>query len=156
MLREAGASDIPGIQRVRHSVRENRLVSVVIDDEMVRQAIEQSGRGWVVESHGEIVAFGIGNALNGNVWALFVHPDHERRGHGRHLHDTIVSWLWSRGLDRLWLTTEPGTRAERFYEAAGWRLVERTKDGELLYEMCRVAARPAAPDMPEATARPLQ
>jgi GNAT superfamily N-acetyltransferase len=143
MLREAIVSDIPGIQRVRHSVRENRLVSIVISDEMVREAIQVSGRGWVVESEREIVAFGIGNALNGNVWALFVHPDHERRGHGRRLHDTILSWLWSRGLDRLWLTTEPGTRAQGFYEAAGWRLADRTKHGELLFEMYRNHDRPS-------------
>jgi len=145
MLREATASDIPAIQRVRHSVRENRLVSILIGDEMVREAIQESGRGWVVESQGEIVAFGIGNAVNGNVWALFVHPDHERRGHGRRLHDTIVGWLWSRGLDRLWLTTEPGTRAQRFYEAAGWRLADRTKHGELLFEMYRSPDRPLIP-----------
>lgn len=39
MIRQALASDIPAIQRVRHSVRENRLVSMVIDDEQVREAI---------------------------------------------------------------------------------------------------------------------
>jgi ABC-type lipopolysaccharide export system ATPase subunit len=61
MLRPALASDIAGIQRVRHSVRENRLVSVVIADEEVREALERTGRGWVVESDGDVVAFAIGN-----------------------------------------------------------------------------------------------
>jgi GNAT superfamily N-acetyltransferase len=132
--RQAIASDIPGIQRVRHSVRENRLVSTSISDEQVREAIESSGRGWVVESAGEVVAFAIGNAANGNIWALFVHPDHERRGYGRLLHDTMVEWLWLQGLERLWLTTEPRTRAQSFYEAAGWQLVGVTDHGELRYE----------------------
>lgn len=136
-LRQAVAADIPGIQRVRHSVRENRLVSTVITDEDVRQAIEETGRGWVVESQGEIVAFGIGNATNGNIWALFVHPDHERRGHGRRLHDAMLEWLWSRGLERLWLTTEPATRAQKFYEAAGWRLAGPAERGELRFEVQR-------------------
>ena len=49
----------------------------------------------------------------GNVWALFVDPRHEGRGYGRRLHDTMVTWLWERGHQRLCLTTEPGTRAER-------------------------------------------
>lgn len=137
MLRRAIASDIPGIQRVRSSVRENRLVSTVIADEVVLEAIEVSRRGWVVESEGEIVGFAIGNARTGNVWALFVHPDHERRGHGRSLHDTMVSWLWSRKLDRLWLTTEAGSRAQSFYEIAGWQLTGRTERGELRFEMQR-------------------
>jgi GNAT superfamily N-acetyltransferase len=137
MLRQAVASDIPGIQRVRSSVRENRLISTVIPDEMVRDAIEISGRGWVIELDGEIVGFTIGNAWNGNVWALFVDPDHERRGYGRRLHDTLLAWLWSQPLDVLWLTTEPGSRAQGFYEAAGWRLAGRTERGELRYEMQR-------------------
>jgi GNAT superfamily N-acetyltransferase len=136
--RQAVAADIAGIQRVRWSVRENRLVSSVITDDDVREAIEESGRGWVVESEGEVVAFAIGNARTGNIWALFVHPEHEGRGHGRRLHGAMVRWLWSRGLDRLWLTTEPQTRAQRFYEAAGWRLIGPTDRGELRYEAQRL------------------
>ena len=137
MLRQATTGDIAGIQHVRRSVRENRLVSTVISDEDVRKAIEESGRGWVVESDDGVVGFAIGNAASGNIWALFVHPEHERRGHGRQLHDTMVAWLWSRGLDRLWLTTEPGTRAQRFYEAAGWQLVGSTPGGEVRYDLHR-------------------
>ena len=125
-LREAVLSDISAMQRIRHSVRENRLVSTSISDLEVRESIEKTGRGWVIEVEGEIVAFAIGNAETGNVWALFVHPTHEHRGYGRLLHDTMVEWLFSRGLERLWLTTEPGTRAQRFYEAAGWERVGST------------------------------
>ena len=118
-------------------MRENRLVSTVITDEDVRTAIENTGRGWIVEQEGEVVAFAIGNAVNGNIWALFVRPEAEGRGYGRQLHDTMVDWLWTAGLDRLWLTTEPGTRAQRFYEAAGWQLTGPADRGELRYEMVR-------------------
>ena len=135
MLRAARASDIPAIQRVRASVKENRLVSTIITDEDVRTAIEDTGRGWIVEQEGEIVAFAIGNAITGNIWALFVHPEYEGRGYGRQLHDTMVDWLWAAGVGSLWLTTEPGTRAQRFYEAAGWRLTGTTDRGELRYEL---------------------
>jgi len=140
MLRQAEARDISALQRVRASVRENRLVSTVITDDDVRRAIEETGRGWVVEADGEVVAFAIGNATDGNVWALFVHPDHERRGHGRRLHDAMVAWLWSRGLERLWLTTQPGTRAEKFYAAAGWVRTGLASRGEVRFEL-RAAAR---------------
>jgi hypothetical protein len=49
----------------------------------------------------------------------------------------MIGWLWSSGNDRLWLTTEPGTRAQRFYEAAGWRQAGTTAHGELRYELLR-------------------
>ena len=121
ILRQAVRGDVAAIQRVRHAVTENRLVTRVIADAEVIDAIEQSGRGWVVEVDGEVVAFAIGNARDGNVWALFVDPAHEARGYGRQLHDVMVEWLLARGLERLWLTTDPGTRAQVFYERAGWR-----------------------------------
>ena len=133
-LRQALRTDVRGIQRVRQAVRENRLISRVISDEEVIDAIERSGRGWVVECDGNIVGFAIGNAENGNVWALFVDPEHEARGLGRRLHDGMIAWLWSRGLRRLWLTTEPGTRAQRFYEHAGWQGRGLSPSGEMLLE----------------------
>lgn len=133
-LRQAARADVPGMQRVRHAVTENRLVSRVISDDEVIDAIERSGRGWVVEDEGEVVAFAIGNAVDGSIWALFVDPPHEARGYGRRLHDVMVAWLHSRGLARLWLTTDPGTRAQRFYERAGWVDRGLQANGEHLYE----------------------
>lgn len=147
-LRQAVRADVPEIQRVRHAVRENRLTSRVISDAEVLDAIERSGRGWVVEcvaqdagegeSKGQpvLAGFAIGNPETGNIWALFVDPAFEARGVGRRLHDEMVAWLWLRGLRRLWLTTEPGTRAQRFYERAGWRNCGLTPRGnELRFEL---------------------
>lgn len=136
-MRPARASDIAAIQAVRASVKENRLTSTVISAEDVRTAIEDTGCGWVVEEHDMVVGFAVGNVRTGNIWALFVHPDYEGRGHGRRLHDTVVRRLFDLGLERLWLTTEPGTRAQRFYEAAGWQLTGTTAQGELKYELPR-------------------
>lgn len=134
MLRQAVASDIHAIHRVRMSVRENRLVSIVITEEDTRKAIEETGRGWVVEVDGSIVGFAIADVTTGSIWALFVDPEHEKRGYGRQLHDEMLNWLWEQGLERIWLTTEPGTRAERFYETAGWRNVGMTGKGEIRFE----------------------
>lgn len=136
-LRQAVRADIAGIQRVRHSVLENRLTSGVIKDRDVAHAIEESGRGWVIEVDTVVVGFAVGNGETGNIWALFVHPDYEGRGYGKRLHDEMLSWLWSRGLQRLWLSTDSGTRAERFYAAAGWRRQELLPNGEILFERCR-------------------
>ena len=137
VLRQANCSDIRGIQRVRHAVKENRLTSRAISDDEVAHAIEVSGRGWVVEVDRTVVGFAIGNAEDGNIWALFVDPEHEGRGHGRRLHDAMVAWLWSRGLRKLWLSTEPGTRAQRFYSRAGWTDCGLLPSGELRFELQR-------------------
>ena len=136
-LRQANRTDIPGIQRVRHAVKENRLTSRAISDDEVAHAIEVSGRGWVVEVDSTIVGFAIGNAQDGNIWALFIDPEHEGHGHGRLLHDSIVAWLWSRGLRKFWLSTEPGTRAQRFYSSAGWTDRGLLPSGELRFELHR-------------------
>jgi GNAT superfamily N-acetyltransferase len=96
-------------------VRENRLRSTVITEEHYIPAVETIGRGWVVEVEGRIVGFAIGNADTGNIWALFVDPEHEGRGHGRALHDAMVDWLFSRGLRHPLARYRSRTRAERFY-----------------------------------------
>ena len=134
MLRQAVATDVPGMHRVRASVRENRLVSTVITEADTLKAIEELGRGWVVEVDGRVIAFAIGIRTTGNIWALFVDPDHEGRGYGRRLHDTMLAWLWTQGLKKLWLSTEPGTRAESFYAKAGWERAGITDKGEVRFE----------------------
>lgn len=120
-LRPATTDDIAGMHRVRLAVRENRLSHpdrITAAD--YRAALDSLGRGWVIEAQGEIVAFAIAYA-SGSVWALFVDPAHEGRGHGRALHAAMVDWLWSRGLAQLTLTTAPGSRAEGFYRRLGWQ-----------------------------------
>lgn len=134
MLRQAVRGDVREIQRVRHSVRENRLSSGVISDDEVVEAIERTCRGWVVELDGRIVGVAVGNAQTGNIWALFMEPEHERQGWGRRLHDEMIGWLWSRGLERLWLLTGADTRARRFYEVAGWQDTGKRPSGEILFE----------------------
>ena len=133
-VRQAVRADVRDIQRVRHSVHENRLTSTVISDEDVVVAIERTGRGWVAELDGHIIGFAIGNAVTGNIWALFMEPEHERQGHGRRLHDEMVNWLFAQGLERLWLTTGQHTRAQRFYELAGWHNAGVLASGEVLFE----------------------
>jgi GNAT superfamily N-acetyltransferase len=134
-VRQATKKDIPGMQRVRLAVREN----VLSDPDRITEAdylaaLEELGRTWVVEADGQIAAFATGYK-DGNIWALFVHPDHEGRGHANALHAVMVDWLWSLGLTRLKLTTFPGTRAERFYIARGWQPRGMVPNGDLRLEL---------------------
>jgi GNAT superfamily N-acetyltransferase len=103
-------------------VHENRLSDpnrIGLDD--YREMLERDGKGWVIEADGRIVAFGIADRTRRNIWALFVQPGYEGRGFGRRLLTTMREWLCDEGCDVIWLTTDPGTRAERFYRKAGWR-----------------------------------
>lgn len=125
------------MHRVRRSVQENRLISTKLTERDYLVAIEATGRGWVLELEGNVVAFAIGNAANGSIWALFVEPGYEGRGYGQELHDIMIAWLWEQGHDRLWLSTDAGTRAERFYLAAGWRRAGVTEGGEICFELSR-------------------
>lgn len=133
-VRRATRRDVPGMHAVRMAVRENRLISKTIEEQDYVAAIETTGRGWLIEQRGDVVAFAVGNAENGNIWALFVDPAHEGRGFGRALHDVMIGWLFEQGLTRLHLGTAPGTRAQRFYETNGWRFVEIDAAGEAIYE----------------------
>jgi GNAT superfamily N-acetyltransferase len=135
LLRPATRDDVAALHRIRLAVRENRLVSVALADADYVEHLESRGRGWLIEHGAEPVAFAIVDLRAAGVWALFVLPEFEGRGLGRRLHDELVGWAWSQGLESLWLTTEAGTRAQRFYEAAGWRSAGRTPGGELRFEL---------------------
>ena len=60
-------------------------------------------------------------------------------GFGRRLYDTMLEWLFTSGAEQVWLSTEPGTRAERFYVAAQWQPCGRDANEEARYSMSRQA-----------------
>jgi GNAT superfamily N-acetyltransferase len=66
-----------------------------------------------------------------------VHPDHEGRGYGTALLDTMVAWLWTLGHTQLTLATQPDTRAERFYAARGWERLGVLASGELRLQLVK-------------------
>jgi GNAT superfamily N-acetyltransferase len=134
-VRVATAADIPLMHRLRMSVRENRLANPASVQPADYTGRLTSGRGWVCELDDEVVGFAVADQVTASVWALFVHPAYEGRGVGRALHAEVVRWLFARGLDRIRLSTETGTRAERFYTALGWTAVGRQANGELLFEL---------------------
>lgn len=134
-IRPLTRADIPALMRVRAAVKENVLVSTVLTEQHYREALECDGHGFVAEQNGEVVGFTLGNAANGNVWALFVDPRYERLGHGRRLLDALLAWFRLRQVQTAWLTTGAGTRAEAVYRQAGWQHTATTERGELRFEI---------------------
>jgi GNAT superfamily N-acetyltransferase len=134
-IRPARLEDIAAMHRIRLAVQENRLSPAAsIDEPSYVPFITGYGIGWVAESEDAMLGFAILDTDTKNVWALFVDPAAESRGVGRALLDRLVAGAAERGLDRLWLTTAAGTRAETFYLRAGWVRAGPTVEGEVGFE----------------------
>jgi GNAT superfamily N-acetyltransferase len=139
-FREATATDVPGISRVRTSVRENLLTVEQlrergITNESVAASFLVDSKGWVAERNGEIVAFAIADRASASIFALFVLPGWEDRGLGSRLLDLALAWLRANGAAHVWLTTGPRTKAAGFYERRGWIATGPTATGDIRYEL---------------------
>jgi ribosomal protein S18 acetylase RimI-like enzyme len=88
----------------------------------------------------------------GELYALYVHPRHWRRGFGRALFDAAAAWLAARRRRRLLVgVLAANAPARRFYEAAGGRLLGQRifdDEGVLLDEAVYVWDEPEGDDSP--------
>jgi len=137
-IRVAEIKDISQIQVVRNLVKENRLSDpALVPDSDVQDYITRRGRGWVCEINGQIIGFAIADLVDNSIWALFIHPDFEKMGIGKKLHDEMLNWYFSETDKAVWLGTSPKTRAEIFYRKAGWKEVGIHGKGEIKFEMTK-------------------
>ena len=136
IFREAQVSDIPEIQIVRHSVKENVLSDPsLVTDKDCEYYLTVRCKGWVCEVDGTIVGFSIADLKEKNIWALFVHPDHETKGIGKRLHKEMLDWYFDQTKETVWLGTSPNTKAEKFYRKNGWIEIGIHGKGEIKFEM---------------------
>ena len=135
-FREAAVKDIPQIQLVRNSVKENQLSNpALVTDQHCEDFISIRGKGWVCEVDNRIVGFAIADLHENNIWALFILPEYECKGIGKELHRIMLNWYFSQTDKTVWLSTAPGTRAEEFYKRRGWKIVGTHGNGETKFEM---------------------
>lgn len=136
LIREAVIADIAQMQVVRNAVKENTLSNpVLVTDADCENFITQRGKGWVCEIDNCIVGFAIADLQDNNIWALFVHPDFEKKGIGKQLHNTMLYWYFGQTTNTVWLGTSPNTRAATFYKLMGWIEVGMHGTKELKFEM---------------------
>ncbi|HEV8080381.1 MAG TPA: GNAT family N-acetyltransferase [Chitinophagaceae bacterium] len=136
IFREAQVSDIQQMQIVRHSVKENILSNPeLVTDKDCEEFITVRGKGWVCEINGNVVGFSIADIKENNVWALFVHPEHEAKGIGKRLQEEMLHWYFSQTKEKIWLSTAPASRAEKFYRMNGWVEAGIHGKGEIKFEM---------------------
>jgi GNAT superfamily N-acetyltransferase len=135
-IREAQIKDIPSLKVVRNAVLENTLSDPsLISDADYQAHILSKGKAWVCEMNNQITGFVMVDLIKHNVWALFVHPEHEKKGIGLQLHDVMLDWYFLQTDTHLRLGTEVNTRAESFYRKAGWKAIGHESNGEILFEM---------------------
>lgn len=77
----------------------------------------------VAEREGDVLGYGELDRSEGEVIAVYVHPDHQGSGVGSALLSHLEAVAEREGFDRLHLTAS--LNAVEFYEARGWERVER-------------------------------
>lgn len=140
-FREMTTADLTSVFDVRVSTRENAITMERLErdygvtPERLAEAMGESVRGWLCEDDGRVVGFAMGNAANGEVTVVAVHPRAEGRGVGRGVLDRVGAWLFASGHEEIWLLTtpDPALRAWGFYASLGWKPTGRkVREDEVL------------------------
>ncbi len=135
MIRQARPADVPALMRIRAAVRENvlsdpaRVPASLVEEFIARSAI------WLWQDDDGVLGFAAADTRDGSLWALFVDPAQEGRGIARALLPRALDDLRAAGWRQATLSTEPGSRAERFYRRQGWMAGALTPRGERLFTL---------------------
>jgi GNAT superfamily N-acetyltransferase len=139
-IREAQIEDIETLFNIRTSVIENHqsreeLVTLGITPETVAEMLQSDCRAWIAEIDEQPIAFSMANAAEKTIFAMFVLPSFEGRGAGRALMQQAEQWLWSQGVEEIWLLTgnDSNLRAYGFYLHLGWTPVDIEPDGQIKF-----------------------
>ncbi|MDP2387071.1 MAG: GNAT family N-acetyltransferase [Bacteroidota bacterium] len=136
IYREANTLDIEAMHVIRLAVKENVLGNpLAVTESDYINFITTKGKGWVCEFNNKILGFAIIDTESNNIWALFVDPEHERKGIGTKLHNMMLDWYFAQYSERLWLGTTPNSKAEKLYRKKGWKEIGVEKNGDLRFEL---------------------
>jgi GNAT superfamily N-acetyltransferase len=136
VIRKATRADAPRISEIRFAVRENRPANAAVIAVIAKLVdwLFDNSTIWVWDEDGAVQGFSAADPRDGSICALFVDPSYERRGIGRALLPFACNVLKESGHATAVLTTEAGTRAERFYRTDGWTEVGRKEDGQIIFQ----------------------
>lgn len=133
-LRRATPADIPRLMEIRFAVQENRLADPTSVTAADCAGFIARNLVWVAQEPGRIIGFSASDDRDGTIWALFIDPPDQGRGLGAGLLTLACADLAAKGFTTARLTTDPGTRADRFYRRHGWLALGMGEDGELRFE----------------------
>jgi GNAT superfamily N-acetyltransferase len=121
--------------RIRSAVRENVLADPAKVPASAYYDLLSRARIWLWDEDG-VRGFCAADPSNGTVWALFVDPRHEGLGIERQLLAMGSRDVWEAGWVEARLSTEVGSRAERFYAREGWQMHGVAQSGERVFIKC--------------------
>jgi GNAT superfamily N-acetyltransferase len=133
VIRPGTAADAEGVARVQVETWQAAYAHALPSDQLEAMSIEEASQRhrrrppeFVAERDGEIVGFvGVGASrdpgTDGELFAIYVHPEHWGSGVGRALIEAGEDELRRLGHKEavLWVLDD-NPRARRFYEIAGW------------------------------------
>lgn len=141
-IRVAQPDDIETLFDIRTSVTENHqsreeIAELGITPASVAEMLQTDCCAWLAEIDNQPIGFSIANKTDKTIFGVFVLPDYEGRGAGRHLVQAAEDWLWSAGIPEIWLVTgnDPSLRAYGFYQHLGWIPAGIEPDGPFASEM---------------------
>ena len=133
IIRRATDADRDRISEIRFAVKENILRDRSrVTYDMITWFIENPGI-WLWEEDGRILGFSAADTRDSTIWALFMDSAHEGRGIGRKLLAKACEVPRQAGHRSASLTTQPGSRADRFYQRAGWKAIGTSERGERIF-----------------------
>jgi ribosomal protein S18 acetylase RimI-like enzyme len=132
MIRPGTVDDAEDVARVQVETWQTAYAHALPSDQLQALSVDERSEQWrrwppaVAEVDGQIVGFvSVGDARDedaeGELYAIYVHPDHWGAGVGRELMQEGEAELRRLGHSRvvLWVLDD-NPRARRFYELAGW------------------------------------
>ncbi|NER80265.1 MAG: GNAT family N-acetyltransferase [Leptolyngbya sp. SIO1D8] len=141
-IRIAQRDDIETLFEIRISVVENHqsreeIAELGITPESVAKMLETDCCAWVAEIDDQPIGFSIANATEKTIFGVFVLPAFEGQGAGSALMQAAENWLWSKGIEEIWLVTgnDSSLRAYGFYLHLDWIPVGVESDGDFQGEM---------------------
>lgn len=142
LIRVAQQEDIEMLFEIRTSVIENyqsrnEIADLGITAASVAEMLKTDCCAWLAELDDQAVGFSIANKTEKTIFGMFVRPNFEGRGVGRHLMEVAENWLWSNKIDEISLITgnDPNLRAYGFYLHLGWMPMQVETDGPFNGEM---------------------